>query len=228
MSKPATNQTARQVAYSNELGQILHAFGNTVPSDGAAGYLPGAIFQHTDGSGGTVFYVNDGSVTSADFNVPTGVDLAGLTATAAEINASSDVSARVVNVTDAATYTVLAANSGKPHIMPDFTSACTLALPAVSSGLEYEFIGKGVAADAQAWIFQSASATNFFLGGIGFVDTDDPADSIVAVYSNGSSNDFLTINAPGAGTRVKLVCDGTNWIANGIVVGATAPAFSDT
>jgi hypothetical protein len=138
------------------------------------------------------------------------------------------VSGRIVNVTNAATYTVLAANSGKPHIMPDFTSTCTLALPAVASGLEYEFIGKGVAADAQNWVFQSASATNCFLGGVGFLDTDDPADSIVAVYSNGSSNDFLTVTTPGAGTRIKLVCDGTNWIANGIVVSATAPAFSDT
>ncbi len=164
-----------------------------------------------------------GNVSATEF-----ASLDGLTATAAEINARAAAASRLVVVTDAATYTVLAADSGKIHVFPDLTQSCTLALPAVAAGLEYTFIGKGVAADASHWIFQSASATNFFLGGVGFLDTDDPADSIVAVYSNGTSNDFLTVNAPGAGTRIHLVCDGTNWIANGIVIGATAPAFSDT
>jgi hypothetical protein len=155
-------------------------------------------------------------------------DLSGLMATAAEINARAAAASRIVNVTDAATYTVLAADSGKIHIMPDFTSSCTLALPAVSAGLEYTFIGKGVAADAQNWIFQSAAAANFYLGGVSFADTDDPADTIAGVYSNGSSNDFLTIVTPGAGTRIHMICDGTNWIVNGQVVSATTPAFSDT
>jgi len=45
-------------------------------------------------------------------------------------------------------------------------------LPTASAGLEYEFIGKAVAADAQNWIFKSASATNFYLGGSSFADID--------------------------------------------------------
>lgn len=154
-----------------------------------------------------------------------------LTATAAELNRMADTDSRIVNVTDAATYTVLAADSGKIHIMPNFTASCTLALPAVAAGLEYTFIGKAVAADAQNWVFQSASATNFFLGGVAFADTDAGAgaDEIHAgVWSNGSSNDFLTVTTPGAGTRIYMICDGTNWIVNGVVFSATAPAFSDT
>lgn len=47
---------------------LLFASGATVPTDGTDGYQPGCIFQHTDGSTGTALYVNEGSVTSCDFN----------------------------------------------------------------------------------------------------------------------------------------------------------------
>lgn len=159
------------------------------------------------------------------------LEMIGITATAAEINARATAASRFVNVTDAATYAVLAADSGKIHIMPDFTSSCTLTLPTASAGLEYTFIGKAVAADAQNWIIKSPSATNYFIGGVSFADTDAGAgaDEIHAgIWSNGSTNDFLTIVTPGAGTRIHVICDGTNWIANGQVFSATVPAFSDT
>lgn len=158
-------------------------------------------------------------------------ELLGITATAAEINAAADSASRFVNVTDAATYSVLAADSGKIHIMPNFTASCTLTLPTAAAGLEYIFIGKAVAADAQDWIIKSPSATNYFIGGVSFADTDAGAgaDEIHAgVWSNGSSNDFLTVVTPGAGTRIHVICDGTNWIVNGQVFSATVPAFSDT
>lgn len=137
----------------------------------------------------------------------------------------------IVSITDAATYTVLAADSGKLHVFPDLTSTCTATLPTAAAGLEYTFISKAVAADAQNWIIKSPSATNYFIGGVAFADTDAGAgaDEIHAgVWSNGSTNDFLNIVTPGAGTRVQVVCDGTNWIVNGQVFSATVPSFSDT
>jgi hypothetical protein len=159
------------------------------------------------------------------------LEVIGITASAAQINANTTPASRFVNVTDAASYTVLAADSGKIHIMPNFTATCTLALPAVAAGLEYTFVSKATAADAQDWKIQSASATNFFLGGVAFADTDAGAgaDEIHAgIWSNGSSNDFLNVVTPGAGTYIYLICDGTNWIANGVVFSATVPAFADT
>jgi hypothetical protein len=52
---------------------ILQAAGATVPTDGTAGYAPGCIFHHIDGSSGDAVYVNDGTAASCDFNaVPTG------------------------------------------------------------------------------------------------------------------------------------------------------------
>lgn len=47
---------------------ILQAYGKSVPSDGLSGYAPGCTFQHIDGSDSTVFYVNEGTATSCDFN----------------------------------------------------------------------------------------------------------------------------------------------------------------
>lgn len=47
---------------------LLSLSGATVPTDGTDGYQPGCIFQHTDGGDNTALYVNEGSVTSCEFN----------------------------------------------------------------------------------------------------------------------------------------------------------------
>lgn len=187
----------------------------------------------TTGATGDILIVLDASdnYTPKYADAANVMEILGITATAAEINARAAAASRTVSVTDAATYAVLAADSGKIHIMPNFTASCTLTLPTAALGLEYIFIGNAVAADAQDWIIKSPSATNYFIGGVSFADTDAGAgaDEIHAgVWSNGSSNDFLTVVTPGAGTRIHVICDGTNWIVNGQVFSATVPAFSDT
>lgn len=50
---------------------LLFASGDTVPTDGTAGYQTGCLFQHTDGGDATALYVNEGTVTSCDFNAVT-------------------------------------------------------------------------------------------------------------------------------------------------------------
>lgn len=47
---------------------ILFDWGITVPSDGAAGYAPGCLFQDVDGSSDANFYINQGSLTSSNFD----------------------------------------------------------------------------------------------------------------------------------------------------------------
>ncbi len=152
-----------------------------------------------------------------------------VTATAAEINAAADVSGRVVTIANATTYSVLAVNSGKLHVIPDLTASCTLSLPTASAGLEYTFIGKGVAADGQNWVINTGSDTNFFLGGLVHLDANSGtgADEIVPIAGDGNSNSKLTVVTPGVGTRVNVFCDGTNWILSGFVVSDTVPSFAD-
>ncbi|MBK7363156.1 MAG: hypothetical protein IPJ01_12775 [Micavibrio sp.] len=42
--------------------------GDTVPTDGEAGYHKGCIWIKTDGGAGTTLYINEGSETACDFN----------------------------------------------------------------------------------------------------------------------------------------------------------------
>jgi hypothetical protein len=167
----------------------------------------------------------------------------GVTSDAAELNildgATFDVTqannrltstANYVLVTDAASYTVLAANSGKTHYLPDFTAACSLLLPAEAAGLDFEFVYAGGALDAHGIILNSESDTNYFTGGVLFTDMDAGAgaDESVAVYPDGNSNSKLTATSVGAGTRIRARCiDGTHWQVLGQVCGNTAPTYAD-
>lgn len=55
----------------SEVNGLLDSHGTTVPTDGTAGYATGCLFRHTDGGDGTALYVNEGTVTSCDFNAIT-------------------------------------------------------------------------------------------------------------------------------------------------------------
>lgn len=139
------------------------------------------------------------------------------------------IGSQVVAIPDAATYTVLAANSGKVHTIPNLTADTVITLPTPANGLQYEFIYAGVAADAQDWALDTGSNTNFYLGGVVHLDTDagSAGDEVVPVAGDGNSNSILNVLVPDVGTCVRLICDGTNWIASGKVVSATAPTYAD-
>lgn len=79
-------------------GNVLLAYGTTVPSDGADGFHKGCLFLHVDGTANQITYINAGSTTSADFNALGAAGVAqgaALTAqltsiTIADANASPD------------------------------------------------------------------------------------------------------------------------------------------
>ena len=60
------------VALTNEDTYVMLAKGDTVPTDGDAGYGIGCVFIDEDGGVGATYYVNEGSATSCDFNVSAG------------------------------------------------------------------------------------------------------------------------------------------------------------
>ena len=67
--------------------------------------------------------------------------------------------------------------------------------------------------------------TNFYIGGVTFLDTD--GDAISSVFSNGSSNSSIQFNVP-AGFDVTIVgLNTTNYQIFGNVTSTTAPAFAD-
>lgn len=144
-----------------------------------------------------------------------------INASGAEINSACDVSARFVNTGDVDTHVVLAADSGKLHIIPLVTGDIAITLPTAAAGLEYRFASGAPTAEGDDWIF---TATNDFIGGLAQVDTDG---SSAAVLASGSSTNTCTVVAPLAGTHIQMVCDGTNWFISGFVLAIAVPTFTD-
>lgn len=131
-----------------------------------------------------------------------------------------------VSIADATTYTVLADNSGLVHYVPNLTSTCTITLPSPKAGLWFEFAYSGVAADAQNWVITTGSDTNYFDGGVQFIDND--TDVVAPVQPDGNSNSKLTVVTPDVGTRVRVESrNGTLWTLSGHVGSATVPTFAD-
>lgn len=71
MSRPLTPHTAtngQTVIVEDGNGRPMYFLSTTVPTDTTAGYPTGCICIKTNGGAGTTLYVNEGSVTSCDFN----------------------------------------------------------------------------------------------------------------------------------------------------------------
>ena len=131
-----------------------------------------------------------------------------------------------VVVPDATTYTAKAYNSGILHVVPDLTASCTISLPDAKEGLVFRFMYGGASADAQNFVIDTGSDTNYFIGGV--VHANTTADAAAAsVMSDGDSNSVLTVKVPAGGTLVEMVCDGTNWYLTGTICAATVPTLTD-
>jgi hypothetical protein len=190
---------------------------------GWKGYIAGhPSASVTSANASTIQALGDVTATAAEINAAADAN----TATAAEINNICDGSKSYVKVPDGAAYDVLAANTGKVHLLPDQTASCTMDLPAEADGLKYTFVYVGLAEDGQNYIIDAENATNYFIGGVEHQDLDN--NTSATVYPTADTDDILTITTPGAGTMIHILCDGTNWIIWGTVCSATAPAFSAT
>jgi hypothetical protein len=130
-----------------------------------------------------------------------------------------------ISIPDAATYTVLARNSGLTHYFPDFTSTCTATLPSPKAGMNFTFVYAGLAADAQNFVLDTGSDTNYYVGGLCFLDSDD---AIAPIAGDGNSNSKMTIVAPAPGTTFRVEsANGTTWTVSGFSHSATVPSFAD-
>lgn len=130
-----------------------------------------------------------------------------------------------VSVPDATTYTVDAQDSGLVHYIPDLTADIVISLPTPKAGLWFEFVYSGVGVESQDWQLDAGSDTNYFLGGLLYVDDNPTADSIAP---DGDSNSLCNVLTPEAGTRIRCECaNGTNWILSGVVASANAPTFAN-
>lgn len=117
-----------------------------------------------------------------------------------------------------------ATHSGRILLVPDGGQDNTYTLPAPIAGSIFRFVYAGGAADATDAIIVTPGNTNFYIGGVTFLDTDN---EVSAVFSDGNSNSSIQINVP-AGFDVTIVgLNTTNYQIFGTVTGATAPTFAD-
>ena len=118
-----------------------------------------------------------------------------------------------------------ATHGGRINLVPDGGQDNTYTLPAPEAGVSYRFVYAGGAADATDAIIVTPGNTNFYVGGVTFLDTD--GNEVSSVFSDGNSNSSIQLNVP-AGFDVTIVgLNTTNYQIFGNVTSATAPAFAD-
>jgi hypothetical protein len=129
-----------------------------------------------------------------------------------------------VSLADANVTLTNATHSGRVLLVPDGGQDNTYTLPAPVAGSVFRFVYAGGAADATDAIIVTPGNTNFYIGGVTFLDTDN---EISAVFSDGNSNSSIQLNVP-AGFDVTIIgLNTTNYQILGTVTSATAPAFAD-
>ena len=130
-----------------------------------------------------------------------------------------------VSLGDASAALTNATHSGRILLVPDGGQDNTYTLPAPVAGSVFRFIYAGGAADATDALIVTPGNTNFYIGGVTFLDTD--GNEVSSVFSNGSSNSSIQLNVP-AGFDVTIVgLNTTNYQIFGNVTSTTAPAFAD-
>ena len=118
-----------------------------------------------------------------------------------------------------------ATHSGRILLVPDGSQDNTYTLPAPIAGSMFRFVYAGGAADATDAIIITPGNTNFYIGGVTFLDTD--GNAISSVFSDGNSNSSIQFNVP-AGFDVTIMgLNTTNYQIFGNVTSTTAPAFAD-
>ena len=130
-----------------------------------------------------------------------------------------------VSLSDGDVTLTNATHSGRILLVPDGGQDNTYTLPAPIAGSVFRFIYAGGAADATDAIIVTPGNSNFYIGGVTFLDTD--GNEVSSVFSDGNSNSSIQLNVP-AGFDVTIVgLNTTNYQIFGNVTSTTAPAFAD-
>jgi len=146
-------------------------------------------------------------------------------ATSGTITEVTTLGGAPVSLSDGDVTLTNATHSGRVLLVPDGTQDNTYTLPAPIAGSMFRFVYAGGAADATDAIIITPGNTNFYIGGITFLDTD--GNAISSVFSNGSSNSSIQFNVP-AGFDVTIMgLNTTNYQIFGNATSTTAPAFAD-
>ena len=146
-------------------------------------------------------------------------------ATSGTITEVTTLGGAPVSLSDGDVTLTNATHSGRVLLVPDGSQDNTYTLPAPIAGSMFRFVYAGGAADATDAIIITPGNTNFYIGGITFLDTD--GNAISSVFSNGSSNSSVQLNVPQAFDITIMGLNTTNYQIFGTVTSTTVPAFAD-
>ena len=146
-------------------------------------------------------------------------------ATSGTITEIVTLGAGPVSLSDGNVTLTNATHSGRILLVPDGGQDNTYTLPAPIAGSVFRFVYAGGAADATDALIVTPGNTNFYIGGVTFLDTD--GNEVSSVFSDGNSNSSIQLNVP-AGFDVTIIgLNTTNYQIFGNVTSTTAPAFAD-
>ena len=162
------------------------------------------------------------------------VDIGAITATAAEINRATDLSARIVTLIATGSITQ-AAHESRTLLMTVAGAASTYTLPAATgSGARYRFVVGEV--NTSNYVIKSVAGADVMQGTVIGASTTDSATDAARTWRAGTTDDTVTLN----GTTTGGVDIGdwiefedisaTAWAVRGFVTqsGSEATMFSDS
>ena len=97
-----------------------------------------------------------------------------------------------VSLSDGNVTLTNATHSGRILLVPDGGQDNTYTLPAPIAGSVFKFVYAGGAADATDALIVTPGNTNFYIGGVTFLDTD--GNEVSSVFSDGDSNSSIQLN----------------------------------
>ena len=214
---------------------LLLASGATVPTDATRGYQTGCIFQHTDGSTGTAFYVNEGTASSCSFQAVAALtaaqeasiaaNVALLSATAGTataskalvLNSSGLVSAGTLILDDMTPGAGISGGTGTicEHSVVKvgglIRTTILIDLTGLSSSAAADVIGKSATAACHIGQITAAKNGSIFAGRMTWLETPEGGEPDVDIYSSdvatGTEDVAITDAALGA-EALLLECAG--------------------
>lgn len=214
---------------------IFFDWGATLPTNGTAGYAPGALFVLTGVAGNISWYRNDGTLASSSFSAVTGgIDLSGLLATAAEINRVAKMSTRIVPQTTGTLAVTVALHDGK-IIELDLAGGIAVTLPSLAAALGAVFRFRVKTTFTGAASIKSVASGDIMVGHalMGNDSTNAVVDwPALASDTFDTINLFGTANSTGGieGQEIEIIGGTGRWYVSirGDAAGTEASPFENT
>ena len=163
---------------------ITNCYGTTVPTDTTAGYAPGCVFVHTDGTTGTSLYVNEGTATSCDFNAMATAENLATVASSAQIAAAIDGPEIVTNI-EATELSGTAAGAGPSPLIWDDSKLLEVMLDPTKGFYYFEdYLGPIDVTSGDGY-----TLTTVTTGAISAVADEDGGVLLVDSAGNGTADD---------------------------------------